>query len=154
MSIQFVVKQWFLVPQEKVYDALLDLDAAKHWMEGLVSMVRLDEGPMKVGSEWKETRKMYGKEATEYFKIVELERPNKIVLHVDGTKGTTGKGQYKYTYTLRSTGSATEVTLNGEISGLTGITKIFGRMMKNIFAKAIAKEMETLKSYLEKNSKF
>lgn len=94
MSIRFELKQTFQVPQEKVYEALLDLDAAKHWMEGLVRMERLDDGPMKVGSEWKETRKMYGKEATEYFEVRELERPNKIVLYVDETKGSTGKGQY------------------------------------------------------------
>lgn len=112
-------------------------------------MERLDDGPMKVGSEWRETRKMYGKEATEYFKVVELERPNKIVLHVDGAKGSTGKGQYLYTYILRSTGDGTEVTLQGEISGLTGLTKLFGKMMKNIFAKATARELETLKNYLE-----
>ncbi len=151
MSIQFKVKQTFQLPRDKVFVALLDLDAAKHWMEGLVRMERLDNGPMKAGSKWKETRKMYGKEATEYFEVLELERPNKIVLYVDGTKGSTGKGQYMYTYILRSTADGTEVSLHGEISGLTGLTKIFGKMMKNIFAKACAKELETLKHYLEKS---
>lgn len=149
MSLQFEVKEIFPVPQEKAFDALLDLDAAKHWMEGLVGMERLDEGPMKLGSEWKETRKMYGTVASEYFEVVELERPNKIVLHVDGTKGTTGKGFYIYTYTLRSIDEGTEVTLQGEISGLTGLAKVLGKLMKNTFAKAAAKELVNLKNYLE-----
>lgn len=94
MSIPFEIKQRFLLPQEKVYKALLDLDVAKHWMQSLVQIKRLDDGPMKVGSGWRETRKMNGKEAMEYFKVVELARPNKIVLLAVRTKGSTGKGQY------------------------------------------------------------
>lgn len=119
-------------------------------MQGLVGIERLDEGEMKVGSEWKETRKMFGQEASEYFEVVELDEPNKIVYYVDGAGGTTGKGEYIYTYLLTSVGDKTEVTLQGEIKGLTGLTKLFGKLMKGTFAKACAKDMDALKSYLEK----
>ncbi|MFG6116070.1 SRPBCC family protein [Halobacillus sp. MO56] len=149
MSIHFDVTRTIHVSKQKAYDSLLDLDAANHWMKGLVRMERLDDGPMKEGSEWKETRKMFGKEASEYFEVVELSEPDKIVLRCDGSKGTTGKGEYIFTYLVRSSGESSNIVLNGEIKGLTGLSKLFGKLMVGSFKKACAKDMDALKSYLE-----
>src|SRR5690242_14458783 len=91
LSIHFEVKRTIQVSKHKAYTSLLDLDSAKNWMQGLVGIERLDDGPLQVGSQWKETRKMFGKKATEHFEVVELNEPDKIVLRCDGTKGTTGK---------------------------------------------------------------
>lgn len=150
MSIQFQVKKTFNVSREKAFAALLDLEEAKKWMPGLVSIERLDEGPVKVGSQWKETRKMYGKEATEHFEVVRLDKPEKIVLRCDGTKGTTGKGEYIFTYELiMLNDDQTEVTLHGEIKGLTGFSKILGFFMAGAFKKAFAKDLDALRNHLE-----
>ncbi|WP_338024277.1 SRPBCC family protein [Aquibacillus albus] len=150
LSIRFEVKTTFQVTKQKAYTALLDLDSAKHWMQGFVGIERLEDGPIRVGSQWKETRKMFGKEATEHFEVVELDEPNKIVLCCDGTKGTTGKGVYLFTYIISSSGDHSEITLDGEIKGLTGLTKLFGKMMAGTFRKACEKDLEALKAYLEK----
>lgn len=129
---------------------MLDLDSAKNWMEGLVRIERLDEGPLQVGSQWMETRKVFGKEASEHFEVVELLEPDKILLRCDGTKGTTGKGEFVFTYIIASSGDHSEVTLDGEIRGLTGLTKLFGKLMAGIFKKACVKDLDALKNYLEK----
>ncbi|WP_164669934.1 SRPBCC family protein [Virgibacillus doumboii] len=150
MSINFEVKRTIQVSKQKAYIGLLDFESAENWMQGLVRIERLDEGPMRVGSQWKETRKMFGKEATEHFEVVELNEPDKIVLRCDGTKGTTGKGEFVFTYIIASTDEHTVVTLNGEIKGLTGLTKVFGKLMAGSFKKACAKDLDALKSYLEK----
>ncbi|MBY0095747.1 SRPBCC family protein [Mesobacillus maritimus] len=150
MSIRFQVKKTAKQPIQKVYEGLLDLDEAKNWMQGFVGIQRLDEGPLKVGSEWKETRKMFGTKATEHFEVVELNAPQKIVLRCDGTKGTTGKGEYVYTYKLNSAEGVTEITLNGEISGLTGLTKFFGKMMSGTFKKACEKDLDALIQHMQK----
>jgi carbon monoxide dehydrogenase subunit G len=150
LSIRFEVKRTIRVSTEKAYDGLLDLEAARNWMQGLVRIERLDEGPMQEGSEWKETRKMFGKEATEHFEVVELHEPDKIVLRCDGTKGTTGKGEFVFTYLIAASGEHSEVTLDGEIKGLTGLTKILGKLMAGTFKKACAKDLDSLKSYLER----
>lgn len=107
-----------------------------------------DEGEMKVGSEWRETRKMFGKEATEHFEVMELHKPNKIVLRVDGTKGTTGKGEYTFTYTLRTIEKHTEVTLLGEIKGLTGFAKFMSKLIVGAFKKGCEKDLHLLKKNL------
>jgi carbon monoxide dehydrogenase subunit G len=149
LSIRFEVKSMIQVAQPKVYTGLLDIDSANHWMQGLVRIERLDNEPIKVGSQWKETRKMFGKEASEHFEVVELHEPDKIVLRCDGTKGTTGKGEFVFTYILASSAEHTEVTLNGEINGLTGLSKFFGKMMAGTFKKACEKDLYALKRYLE-----
>lgn len=149
MSIHFEVKRTAKVSRQTAYSGLLDLDAAKNWMQGLVRIERLDEGPMQAGSQWKETRKMFGKEASEHFEVVELKEPEKIVLRCDGTKGTTGKGEFVFTYIVATVDDQTVITLNGEIKGLTGITKLFGKMMAGTFKKACAKDLDGLISYLE-----
>lgn len=150
MSIQFEVKRSIHVSQEKAFMSLLDLDAARQWMQGLVRMERLDEGPMKAGSQWKETRKMFGKEASEQFEVLELKPSEKIVLRCDGTKGTTGQGEYIFTYRISSAGESSVVTLHGEIKGLKGMAKLLGKMVGGSFKKACAKDLDALKDYLEK----
>jgi carbon monoxide dehydrogenase subunit G len=150
LTIQFEVKRNFPVSKEETYAGLLDLDSAHQWMQGLVEIERTDQGPLQVGSQWKETRKMFGKEASEHFEVVSLEKPEKIVLRCDGTKGTTGKGEYVFTYLLTSAGEHTDVTMIGEIRGLTGLSKIFGKLMAGAFKKACAKDLDSLKNYLEK----
>ncbi|MGF3104469.1 hypothetical protein [Rossellomorea sp. DUT-2] len=52
MSIPFEVKRNFPVSKEEAYSSLVDLDAANHWMQGLVGIERMNEGPLREGSQW------------------------------------------------------------------------------------------------------
>ncbi|WP_160725633.1 SRPBCC family protein [Bacillus sp. USDA818B3_A] len=151
MSIRFVVKREINIVKQKVYEGLLDLNSAKQWMKGLVRIERLDNGPLHVGSQWKETRKIMGTAATEHFEVIELNEPNKIVLRCDGTKGTTGKGVFVFTYILDLSDDHTEITLNGEIEGLTGFSKLFAKLIVGTFQRVCARDLDALKAYLEKS---
>ncbi len=42
----------------KVFERLTDLDRAHHFMPDIVKIERLDDGPLAVGSKWRETRKI------------------------------------------------------------------------------------------------
>lgn len=150
MSIRFEVKTTFQVSQETAYTGLLDLKSAKDWMQGLVRIERMDEGPLKVGSQWMETRKVLGKEASEHFEVVGLEEYKRIELRCDGTKGTTGKGVFLFTYILSSSADHTDIMLIGEIKGLTGLSKWFGKLIVGTFKRACARDLDALKNYLEK----
>ncbi len=120
-------------------------------MTRLVEIRRLDNGPIQVGTQWKETRKMLGKEASEHFEVYELNKPDKIVLYCDGTKGSTGKGEYIYTYIIESDGNDSRVNLYGEIKGLTGVAKLFGKMMAGTFIKSMCKRFRCIKRILRKS---
>lgn len=138
------------VSSEQVYNSFLDLDSAKEWMQGLVRIERLDDGPIQEGSQWKETRKVFGTKSTEHFEVVELVESKIAKFRCDGEKGTTGKGLYTFTYSFEEKkDNVTEVMLHGSVEGLYGFSKLFGKMMASMFKKACAKDLDNLKKRLE-----
>lgn len=150
MSLQFEVKQTVRVSRQEAFEGLLDREAARHWKQGLVRIDRLDNEPIQPGSEWKEIRQVFSKEASEHFEVMELNEPEKMVLRSDGTKGTTGKGVNIFTYYITSAGDSSQITVKGEIKGLTGFAKILGKPIAGSFKKTFAKDLEGLKQFLEK----
>src|SRR5690625_4935184 len=149
MSIHFEVTQTVRVSKEKAFESLLDLDAAHQWKQGLVRIQRIDDGPIKPGSEWKETRQVFGKEATEHFEAMELHEPDKMVLRCNGTKSTAGNEEYIFTYRIDDSGDSSQIILNGEMKEITGLAKLFGKLLAGSFKKSSAKDLERLKDYLE-----
>jgi uncharacterized protein YndB with AHSA1/START domain len=149
MSIRFEVSDVMGATPEQVFDALLDLEAADRWMPGLVRMERLAPGPLDVGSEWRETRKMFGREATEQFRLVSLERPHRLELHVDGSKGSSGRGEHLFEYQIHSIPEGAKVDLKGEIRGLTGLMGLLGKLFVGPYKKACVKDLRGLRFYLE-----
>jgi len=151
VGIHFEVKQTVQVTKQEVFESLLDFDTAHHWKQGLVRVERLDDGPIKPGSEWKETRKVFSKEAFEHFEVIEIDEPEKIVLRCDGTKSTTGQGEYLFTYRITSAGASSQITLHGEIKEVSGLAKLLGKLTAGSFKKSSATDLKALKHYLEKD---
>jgi uncharacterized protein YndB with AHSA1/START domain len=150
MSIQFEITETFTVSQNKVFEALVDLDSAREWMPGFVSLEKLTEGEVQVGTEWRETRKMFGKNSTEHFEVTAYEKPRLLGLRVDGSKGTSGKGEFLFTYHIEERDGMTAVRLVGEIRGMSGVMAWVGKLIVGNFKKACAKDFAALKAYLEK----
>lgn len=154
MPIQFTVTHSFSQPPSEVFEALTDLPGASAWMPNLVGIDLLTSGPFGVGTEWRETRKMFGKESTEQFEVTRCDPPTRVSIRVDGTKGDSKRGEYLFDYRLEPKGEGTEVVLDGTIRGLTGITALVGRLMTGPFRKACAKDLMALAAHLEKESPF
>lgn len=112
----------------------------------------MSTGEMQEGSQWKKSNleRCLDMWLLNISKLLNLKALDKIVLRCDGTKGTTGKGEYIFTYILSITRDYTGITLTGEIKGLTGITKLLGKLMGGIFKKASAKDLDSLIAFLEK----
>ena len=152
MSIHFELSETFRASPERVFEALLDLEGAHRWMPGLVRIEPLTRGPLQAGSRWRETRRMLGKEATEEFQLVTFRRPERLELLVDGSKGSSGRGYYRFTYGIRPTASGTHVRLTGSIGGLNGVMGLLGRLFVGTYKKACAKDLTALKLYLDGSS--
>lgn len=149
MSITFRVTRELAASPHEIFDAMTNLDDAGEWMPGFVRLQRLGEGVhLGVGSRWRETRRMLGKEATEEFEVTEFAPPDRLALRVDGTRGTSGTGEYLFTYTLAPTVIGTLITLDGEIRGLTGVMGVMGRVFSGIYKRACTKDLDALGSYL------
>jgi uncharacterized protein YndB with AHSA1/START domain len=152
MAIEFTISETINAPLERVFSVATDLDAAGKWMQNLVGIEKLTEGPMAVGSQWRETRKMFGRKASEHFEVTALVPNENLDLYVDGSKGTTGKGEFRFRHTFEASGGGTVFTLSGEVSGMGKFMELIGRLFIGGMKKAIAKDITAMKHYIEKGS--
>lgn len=149
MAIQFEVTETFQAPPEQVFDALTSLGDAGRWMPGLVRIEPLGAGAAAVGGGWRETRRMFGREATEEFEVIAHDRPRLLGLRVDGSRGSSGRGVFLFSYGLEPRDGGTAVRLSAEIRGLTGVAGLMGRLFAGSYRKSCAKDLVALKDHLE-----
>jgi uncharacterized protein YndB with AHSA1/START domain len=128
MPIQFEVTATVQATPEELFDALTDLAGAARWMPGLVRLEPLGDGAGTVGGGWRETRRVFGREATEEFEVTEHDRPRRLGLRVDGSRGSSGRGEYLFAYRLLPRDGGTEVRLSAEVRGLSGVAGVLGRL--------------------------
>ncbi|MGH9348390.1 MAG: SRPBCC family protein [Vicinamibacterales bacterium] len=148
MASTFSTAVYVESPPAVVFEALTNLDAAGQWMPNFVRIEKLTPGPVGPGSEWRETRKMFGKEATEHFRVTRFERPSRIDLLIDGSKGTSKRGEYAFVFEIVPERTGSNVELTGDIR-MPGLRSLFARFMMGSFKKACHKDLEALKAHLE-----
>lgn len=150
MAVTFEITENFALPPEQVFEAMTDLGQARHWMQGFVRIELLTQGPLGVGTKWREVRKMMGREAGEVFEVTGYDPPRSFRLYVDGKLGASRKGYYDFIHTLTPTATGTRLVLAGEIGGLKGLSALLAKyLMKGMFTKAIAKDFAAFRQYLE-----
>jgi hypothetical protein len=150
MVIQFTIAEQFNLPADKVFIALTDFDETKKWMKGLVSIEKLKGDKVETGSEWRATRKMFGKNASEVFEAVSIIPYKEIKLKVDGARGSSKKGIFLFNYIFSPTATGTQVEMHGEILGFKGFAAFMCKLMMGFFKKSCGKDLKSLKEYLEK----
>lgn len=149
MAIEFEVHEFFRDSPDKVFAAVTDLSRINEWMPGFVAIERLTDDPFGVGTRWRETRRMFGQDASEEFDVTVCDPPRRLELHVDGTKGSSKKGEYRFVHRFVPDQGGTRVYLSGEIDGLSGLSTVVGWLMVLPFKRAVAKDLRALKHYLE-----
>jgi carbon monoxide dehydrogenase subunit G len=136
---------------DKVFRLATDIDRFGEWMPGFVRVERLTEGPTRAGSKWRETRKMFGHEATEEFEVTAIDAPRSLDLFVDGTKGSTKKGEFRFRHLFQpSPAGGTRIVLSGEVSKMGCAGSVFGFLFGGMFRKMVAKDLAALKVWIEK----
>src|SRR5262245_64921399 len=111
MALTFECSIEIAAPPQKVFAALADLDAMGKWMPSLVRIERLTQGPLAKGSQFRQTRKMLGHEATEQFEVTEFDPPRALGLYVDGTKGSSKCGEYRFRHSVAAAPDGSVLTL-------------------------------------------
>jgi carbon monoxide dehydrogenase subunit G len=152
MALSFTLQMHFDASPETVFRMLTDLETAREWMPGFVSREKLTEGEFGPGTEWRETRKMYGRNATEQFQVTGYEPHGKLELFVDGTKGTTGRGYFRFTYDLAPENQGTLVKLSAEVGGMGKIMELVGRLFLGSFKKACARDLQAMRAHMQASS--
>jgi uncharacterized protein YndB with AHSA1/START domain len=149
MARQFQTEIVVAAPPERVFTALTDFEQARAWMPNLVTITPMSEGPVAVGTRYRETRKMFGRAASETFEVTAFEPPSRLGLRVDGTQGASRKGEYRVAYALEPVGVGTRLSLDSQIEMPGWFFRVFGAVLVRVFRRGIRKDLEALKRHVE-----
>src|SRR5687767_8815738 len=69
----FEMSEWISRPPKEVFDFITISDNAPKVVPSVKSMVKLTEGPVRIGTRYRETRLMNGKDAHADLEVVEYE---------------------------------------------------------------------------------
>ncbi|WP_437636788.1 SRPBCC family protein [Sorangium sp. So ce854] len=150
MPLRFTIEERFDASPEDVFRLATDIDAFGDWMPNFVRVEKLTGDVVGKGAMWRETRKMFGKESTEQFEVTAAEPARSLDLFVDGKKGTTGRGAYRFRYVFEPQGAGTLLRMNGEIAGMGWFMETLGRLFIGSFKKAVHGDLKAMKAHLER----
>ena len=151
MPLQFELTESFAVPPAEIFRACADIESYADWMPNFVRVEIISDGGVGVGTRFRETRRMFGRESTEHFQITRFEPDSELEFLVDGSQGTTGKGFYRFHYRFEAgeNGGAL-MHMRGEIDGMGKMGNFIGRIFLGGIKKAIAEDHAALRSHLER----
>jgi carbon monoxide dehydrogenase subunit G len=134
-------------PLERVFAAMSDFAGAPARIPEIVRVEMLTAGPVGVGTKFQETRKMFGKEATETFEVTAFEPNRRYVL------GTQSNGMIVTTdMRFASEGPGTRVDIAIAAVPQKFIAKIMafvmGGMMRRIMTKCIMGDLAAIERTL------
>lgn len=137
-------------PPTRVFAGLRDVDSARLWMPDGVRFERLvGQGALAAGDEWREIRRTYGREASEVFEVIAVEAPQRLELRVDGKRGATGKGEFRFVYRLEPRGEATVLHFEGSLAMPGPLSRLFARLMVGSFRRACARDLRAFAAWVE-----
>lgn len=147
-----VVERRIAAAQGTVWEALTDLGGMERVLSSVSKTEVLTDGAFDVGTRWRETRRMFGKDATEEMWVTASEPPKRYVVEAE-SHGT----RYVSEWLLRADGPATttvRMTFTAvPASGFTGLlAKVLGSVGARAVSKAIAKDLDDVATAVEGRS--
>ena len=137
---------------ERVWEVLTDVAHADQTLGGVDRVELLTEGPYQVGTRWRETRRMFGREATEQMQVTVAEAPTRTVIEADSS-GV----HYITEFTLTpSSADATRLTMSftavqGQVNPLhKALRRLFGRLGAKASEKVMAKDLQDIAERAER----
>ena len=137
-------------PAERVWVVVTDIAHADQTLSGVTKVEPLTEGPYGVGTTWRETRRMFGKEDTQQMQVTLAEEPIRTVVEADSS-GV----HYVTEFTLIPTGDATRLRMT--FTALQARTNpmqkalwaLFGTLGAKATEKAMARDLHDIAARAE-----
>lgn len=147
-STSVAVERRIAAPRDRVWAALTNLKGMEGVLSGVTRVEVLTKEPFGVGTRWRETRRMFGKEATEEMWVSACAPAERYVAEAE-SHGM----HYISEWELRADGpTATTVrmTFRGEPAGRQGLlARLLGGLGTGVVRKAIAKDLDDIARSLE-----
>ncbi|WP_189707739.1 SRPBCC family protein [Streptomyces phaeofaciens] len=148
-SRSVVVERRVGAGQGAVWEALTDLRGMERVLSGVTRLEVLTEGAFGVGTRWRETRRMFGKEATEEMWVTASVPPERYVVEAE-SHGS----HYVSEWDLLAAGpSATTVRMTFSATATSGVAgllaTLLGGLGERAVRKGIAKDLDDVASAVE-----
>jgi len=136
-------------PREAVWKAIIDFQNCSDYIESILSVDIIDQPKdTLVGFKWKETRLMFGKEATETMWITDY-----VENEYYQTRAESHGSVYISKLSVDPAGDKTRLTMSFKGEPQSFGAKVFsfclGFMMKGSMKKALLKDLKDIKDHLE-----
>jgi uncharacterized membrane protein len=135
-------------PVEEVFRRAIDLRNAPQWASQIKKIEVLTDGPIRKGTRFRETRVMFGREATEEMEVTSVNEPRDFTVECEN-HGCHYVTEFKFT----PVGSGTEIkmkfgaTARGFFARFMGV--MMGPLMKGMMVKCINADLADLKKACE-----
>jgi uncharacterized protein YndB with AHSA1/START domain len=139
----FNMSEWIARPPKQVFDFITASENAPKIVQSVTSMVKLTEGPARVGTRYRETRLMHGKEQQADLEIIEFEPSRKYAMQ-NVTEGV----EIVYRYNLQPERDGTRIDLVCELKA-GGIKKLMLPLIASILKKEDGDHLGRVKRILE-----
>lgn len=142
------VQETIAAPPDRVFRIATDLGNIAETMSGIDSAEVLSEGPFGVGTRWRETRTLYGREATEEMWVTGVDAPRSYIVEAE-SHGS----RYRTNLTFEPADRGTRVTMVFAAHPVSFLSRLFsfllgGAMLKSV-KKALAQDLTDLKRAAE-----
>ena len=139
----FTVSEWIACPPKRVFEFISDSNNAPKIVPSVISTVKLTEGPPKVGTRYRETRLINGKE-----EHAELEVSEYAESELYAMRNVTDGIETVYRYRLHPERDGTHIVLVCEVKA-AGVKKLMVPFVASVLKKEDGGHLQTLKKVLE-----
>lgn len=139
----FTKKEWIARTPKEVFDFITASDNAPKIVSSVKSMVKLTDGPLRVGTKYLETRVMNGKDHQTELEVIEYV-PDQIYTMKNFTEGI--EIIYQYVFTPENNGTQIDLVCALKASGLK---KLMLPIVSSIFQKEDGDHLQRLKKAME-----
>ena len=134
-------------PAADVYDFLVNIENAPKWQPAVIETRRITEGPIRVGTQFREVAKVMGRRVETTCEITEL-----VPLKCMAFRATsTGPFAYHTSYSLEDRGNSTRITIEGAFE-LKGLWRLLEPLVRGEVRKESAQELQVMKAAIERRS--
>ncbi|WP_277212658.1 SRPBCC family protein [Isoptericola croceus] len=145
------VERLVRAPAERVWAVLTDIAHADETLAGVTKVEPVTEGPYRVGTKWRETRRMFGREDTQQLEVTLAEEPTRTVVEADSS-GV----HYVTEFTLTPTADTTRLRMSfTAVQARTNpmqkaLWALFGTLGAKATEKAMAKDLHDIAAKAER----
>ena len=147
---QLEISRNISAPTDRVWAIITDIEGSPAVISGIDEVERLsDDAGFKVGTRWRETRTLFGKEATEEMEVTAIDEHRSYTVEADSRNV-----HYTSVFTLQPAddGSSLRMTFEGVPRG--AFTKFMaatvGRLMKGPTRKALQRDLDDIAAAAER----